>query len=453
MVKLSHEEFIRRVAINNQHYVNGELEILGEYIDSKTPVECKCNIHNKIWNAYPRNLYDGGGCRSCAGDLRGKNQTLSRNKVQQKIDALNKNIIIVGPYTDTSTKTDFLGGCGHIWNAYPNCILNGEGCPYCSGKRVLIGFNDLATTRPDIARLLKDKNDGYKYTQNSHEKIDFICQNCGCERRKVIRDVCQDGFSCPMCGDGISYPNKFGRAFLEQLPIQNYECEYSPCWAGNYRYDNYFQYKNQEYILEMDGFLHYKESSLTNQSLEERQTIDVIKTNLAIKHGIHIIRIDCLEADCDYIKHSILESDLKNIFDLSGINWILCDSRAQKSLVKEACNLYMSGIKVLKDIGDTLHIHRATVRKYLKRGAKFGWCDYMTINGREQAHLSCMKPVILIDNNGNTIYKFDGIQSCAEQMEDIYNIHFNKNSISLACQTHKPYKGFNFRFANETTQN
>ena len=186
-----------------------------------------------------------------------------------------------------------------------------------------------------------------------------------------------------MCGDGISYPNKFGRAFLKQLPIQNHKCEYSPCWGGNYHYDNYFQYKTQEYILEMDGFLHYKESSLTKQTLNERQIIDTIKTNLAIEHGIHVIRINCLLPNCDYIKNNILNSELSLMFDLSNINWSLCDMVGQKSIVKEACDLYMSGVTTLQHIGNILQVHRATVREYLKRGEKLGWCNYTAANGRE----------------------------------------------------------------------
>lgn len=27
-----------------------------------------------------------------------------------------------------------------------------QGCPYCSGRKVLVGFNDLATVAPDVAR-------------------------------------------------------------------------------------------------------------------------------------------------------------------------------------------------------------------------------------------------------------------------------------------------------------
>jgi len=48
---------------------------------------------------------------------------------------------------------------GHIYDSRPasrTIIQKGrrsqQGCPYCSGKRVLLGFNDLATTHPEIAR-------------------------------------------------------------------------------------------------------------------------------------------------------------------------------------------------------------------------------------------------------------------------------------------------------------
>ena len=129
MAKITHDMFVNRVINGNQHVRDGEVEILGQYVSSNIPVQCRCNIHNKIWNAHPVNLYNGCGCRVCGDELRGKNQTLSRDAVQRKIDALNKNIIIVGEYTHTFAKTNFSCAKNHIWTTRPNNILNGEGCP------------------------------------------------------------------------------------------------------------------------------------------------------------------------------------------------------------------------------------------------------------------------------------------------------------------------------------
>lgn len=43
---------------------------------------------------------------------------------------------------------------GHEWQATIGSRVNGNGCPYCSNQRVLIGFNDLATTNPELLTTL-----------------------------------------------------------------------------------------------------------------------------------------------------------------------------------------------------------------------------------------------------------------------------------------------------------
>lgn len=52
----------------------------------------------------------------------------------------------------SSKKVWWLAPCGHEWQAAISSRTGqGVGCPYCSGNRVLAGFNDLATTHPQIA--------------------------------------------------------------------------------------------------------------------------------------------------------------------------------------------------------------------------------------------------------------------------------------------------------------
>ena len=75
----------------------------------------------------------------------------------------------------------------------------------------------------------------------------------------------------------------------------------------------------------------------------------------------------------EYISNNICNSELKDIFDLSVIDWDLCDKKAQKSLVKESCDLYTCGSSLL-EIANALKISVSTVRQYIKRGIKFGWC-------------------------------------------------------------------------------
>ncbi len=40
---------------------------------------------------------------------------------------------------------------GHTWGAKPSDRARGDSCPFCSGRRILVGFNDLETTHPNLA--------------------------------------------------------------------------------------------------------------------------------------------------------------------------------------------------------------------------------------------------------------------------------------------------------------
>ena len=66
--------------------------------------------------------------------------------------------------SDVSSRsnTEVLWKCknGHEWKARVADRTEGHGCPYCSGRRVLKGFNDLETTHPELLSEWSDKNVG-----------------------------------------------------------------------------------------------------------------------------------------------------------------------------------------------------------------------------------------------------------------------------------------------------
>ena len=51
------------------------------------------------------------------------------------------------------------GLCNHEWQASVKSRSNGEKCPFCAGRRVLVGFNDLATLYPNLASEWSNKNE------------------------------------------------------------------------------------------------------------------------------------------------------------------------------------------------------------------------------------------------------------------------------------------------------
>lgn len=367
--KLTNDDFLKKLYSTNQYFANGEIEPIEEYINSYTKIKCKCNKCGYIFKRNPSNLYKNSMCPEC---LR-INKYVSNEEFVSRLSSLGNNIISLESYRGANTKIKFQCEFGHIWEAKPGNVLNNEtGCPYCTGKKILIGFNDMWTTRPDVAKLLNNPEDGYKYTYSSGRYLDFKCQCCGNIVKAKPCAVSNYGFACNVCSDYVSYPNKFSRAFIKQLPVENFICEYQPSWAKPYSYDNYFEYNGGRYIVEMDGGLHYREGEAFHKPLEDRKRIDDFKTNLAIQNNVNIIRIDCLKSECEYIKNNILTSKLNNIFDLSNIDWHLCDIMAQRRLVKEACDLYISGVKI-KEIAKQLCICDGTVRRYIKTGKKIGW--------------------------------------------------------------------------------
>lgn len=96
------------------------------------------------------------------------------------------------------------GSCGHEWEAIVKNRLNGSGCPYCSGNRILAGFNDLATKAPELASEWSESNEPLLPTEvavQSNKSVWWIGK-CGHEWKARIADRTQ-GHGCPYCAGKI----------------------------------------------------------------------------------------------------------------------------------------------------------------------------------------------------------------------------------------------------------
>ena len=74
-------------------------------------------------------------------------------------------------------------------------------CPYCSGQKLLTGFNDLQTIHPDIAKEWDyDKNIGTPsdYRYGSGYKAWWVCKDCGESYQSPI-NIHIRGHKCPYC--------------------------------------------------------------------------------------------------------------------------------------------------------------------------------------------------------------------------------------------------------------
>lgn len=90
------------------------------------------------------------------------------------------------------------GECGHEWKTSPNNRKSGRSCPYCGRKKVLEGFNDLATTHPALAKEWSSRNQ-QKPTEvlyGTNKKVWWVCKE-GHEWEAVIKRRTVTG--CPVC--------------------------------------------------------------------------------------------------------------------------------------------------------------------------------------------------------------------------------------------------------------
>ena len=378
---------------------DGNIICLESVKASNTSIKHFCKKHQYEYMSPPaRVLQNKYGCKFCGAEAHTQSLEEKLEKTKKRIfELVGNEYEIVGGFTAIDDMAKFRHNCKngekHYFDMTPTSfIYRGSRC-YCENpsiSRVIPGFNDIHTTRPDVEEWMHNKEDAYKYSMSSKEKILWDCPDCKNTFEERICNVNSNRLSCPFCSDGISYPNKFMYNSLYQIKddLDFLEREYNPDWCkfefnGNERcgkYDVYFGIDGQRYIVEMDGGLGHGNKVHTNSLLsqDELLQIDLIKDKLAQEHGIKVIRIDCnykTDNKYTYILNNVLNSDLKDIIDLSKIDFDLSNKNSVSSLIVKAGELWNQGLTA-GQIRKELKIGEGTVTSYLKTASEIGVCDY-----------------------------------------------------------------------------
>lgn len=245
--------------------------------------------------------------------------------------------------------------------------------------RVVQGENDLYNTYPNLMNLIVNKDLAKTYCYSTKHKFLFKCPVCGDEKYEEGNYI--NKYKCYNCpNDSLSYPNKFLRAFMKNFNVDDLEYEYHPSWIKPYRYDCYFEFNKQKYIIEMDGRIgHGKLKFNSKEKDTEGLKRDEYKDKLAKENGIEVIRINCNISSVNFIKESILKSRLSKIFDLSKIDWENCGRWALSNLLVKVCEYYKNAKdedKNTTNISKIFDLDITTVQKYLRIGTENGLCFY-----------------------------------------------------------------------------
>ncbi|MGU8679077.1 hypothetical protein ACV3Q3_13040 [Clostridium perfringens] len=452
VVKKTTEEFKKEIY---DKYDN-EYEILGEYVNDRSKIlvkhNCKdCNFYE--WKTVPSNLLRGRGCPVCGGTMK-KDANSFKNEILNKYG---DEYIVLGEYINAKTKILIKHNCKkcnyHEWKITPNSLLTGRGCPVCSGREAKLGINTIWDTDRWMVDLGVSEVDAKKCFRGSNKKITVKCPDCGREKSISINQIYNNKSIGCLCGDGKSYPEKFVGSFLEILDLK-YKKEYSPNWIKPKRYDFYIPKFNM--IIEAHGEQHYEKAfkNLDSRNLKEEQKNDKYKKETALANGIkHYIELDCRESNLEWIKNSILNSELAKLFDLSKVDWQQCAEFANKNIVKEVCD-YWNNRKdgeTTTDLGNIFNLNRGSIVNYLKKGNKLGWCDYDSKEekekGRSKKGKNAKKVEIFKDNKSLGIFS-----SCSElerQSEELFGVKLSQSNISIVCLgKRKSHKGFTFKYSN-----
>lgn len=94
---------------------------------------------------------------------------------------------------------------GHSWQAAPfsRTRQKSSGCPYCTGRSVLLGFNDLQTLKPKLAReWYQPLNNDLKpsdVTLGCNKRVWWCCSDGHVWRSAIFARTKKNGTGCPVC--------------------------------------------------------------------------------------------------------------------------------------------------------------------------------------------------------------------------------------------------------------
>ncbi len=170
------------------------------------------------------NRVSGNGCPVCAGkkvvtgfnDLAFTHPQLASEWHPDK----NLNLLPTQIIAGSHKKVWWLCPQGHSYQSTVEKRVSGNGCPICAGKQVLLGFNDLQSQLPDVAKDWHPTRNGSltseQVTVGCGKKVWWMCQVCGHEWLQFVYARQQCG--CPKCSSEFksSFPEQACYFYLSQ---------------------------------------------------------------------------------------------------------------------------------------------------------------------------------------------------------------------------------------------
>lgn len=161
-----------------------------------------------VWRAQVSARVAGSGCPVCAGkqvapgqnDLATQRPELAKQWHPTRNGALTPQKVL----SCSNRKVWWVCELGHAYQAAISArVVQSSGCPYCAGRRVWPGFNDLATLEPELAEqwhpTLNGKLTPQMVTVGSHRKVWWCCDLGHVWKAVIYSRTGERRSGCPIC--------------------------------------------------------------------------------------------------------------------------------------------------------------------------------------------------------------------------------------------------------------
>ena len=166
------------------------------------------NNSQHTWEVAPHTRLNSpvdGGCPQCSPSQRwrGNKSKKKRKTVAEEHSELLEQVVepdVVARLSCGSGKlVSWTCEHGHTYQMAVRKKIAGQACPICRGKQVLCGFNDLATTHPEIAATAVDSDLMYKVSKGSSTVTTWQCEDNPQHQWEAPVYARVAGNGCPQC--------------------------------------------------------------------------------------------------------------------------------------------------------------------------------------------------------------------------------------------------------------
>ena len=159
------------------------------------------------WAAYVYNRKKGDGCPYCSGRraIKGENDLATTNPhlATEWHPSKNGELKPADVLPFSGEKIWWQCNKKHEWKAIISNRTKGSGCPYCSNKKVVIGYNDLAAINQVLAKEWHQTLNGaltpYDVTAISNKKVWWQCNKHKEHQWQSTVGSRMNGSGCPYC--------------------------------------------------------------------------------------------------------------------------------------------------------------------------------------------------------------------------------------------------------------